>query len=431
VVGRAAGEPERYDIESEAAMRLRFLGIDKRVNLRAHDRVRPDLTLESFRYVHDLDGSVLSVAGRADGARLEVTIEAGGRRETRSFALQAPVYPSSALGLLPVMHGMRIGDTRRYLVFNGETQTLDEASQAVLGFESSTLFEGPAFRITTAMLGLETTSWIAADGRPLLELSAHGTLVAALEDEARAKDYLVAASLNKNEALIDFSILRGATIADPRSVSRMEIVLEGVPPDFAVPSGGRQTCVRAGARLRCRVDRSVPPDPSERAAAARYLQPTLAAPANDGEIVQLARTLAPAPIEPREAVRRILAWIGANIGNEAVDAFSAVDVLHARRAECQGHAYLFAALARALGVPTRVVNGLVYSAAHQGFLYHTWNEVWLAGEGWRPVDATFGQGLADATHLELIEGETLGELAPLARLVGQLRLESARAEAHW
>jgi len=428
---RAAGEPERYDIESEAAMRLRFLGVDKRINLRAHDRVRPDLTLESFRYVHDIDGSVLAITGRADGARLEVTIEAGGRRETRSFALPAPVYPSSALGLLPVMHGMRVGDARRYLVFNGETQTPDEASQAVLGFESSTLFEGPAFRITTAMLGLETTSWIAPDGRPLLELSAHGTLVAALEDEARAKDYLVAASLSKNEALIDFSILRGATIAEPRSVSRMEIVLEGVPPDFAVPSEGGQSCVRAGARLHCRVDRSVPFVSAERAAPARYLQPTLAAPANDGEIVQLARTLAPALVEPREAVRRILAWIDANIGNEAVDAFSAVDALHARRAECQGHAYLFAALARALGVPTRVVNGLVYSAAHRGFLYHTWNEVWLPGEGWRSVDATFGQGLADATHLELIEGESLGELAPLARLVGQLRLESARAEAHW
>jgi len=431
VLKRVAGAPPRYDIESEAAMRLRFLGVDKRVNLRARDRVHPDLTLESFNYLHDIDGSALRVSGRSDGRRLEVTIETGGRRETRSLELPAPVYPSSALGLLPVMHGMHVGDVRRYLVFNGETQTLDEASQEVLAFESSTLFEGSAFRITTAMLGLDTTSWIAPDGRTLLELGAHGTLISALEDEATAKGYLVAASLNKSDALLDFSILRGAVIADPRTVSRMEIVLEGVPLDFPVPSESGQNCSRVGARVRCRVDRGVAPDPGAQAAPAHYLRPTLAAPSDAGEIVLLARRLAPDPADPRAAVLRVLAWIDANIGKQAVDAFNAVDVLRARRAECQGHAYLFAALARALGVPTRVVNGLVYSDEHHGFLYHTWNEVWLAREGWRPIDATFGQARADATHVKLLEGETLGELAPLARLVGQLRLESARAEARW
>jgi len=412
-------------------MRLRFLGIDKRINLRATDRVRPDLTLESFSYVHEIDGSLLRISGHADRRTLEMTVESAGNRETRSFALNSPVYPSSALGLLPVMHGMHAGETRSFLVFNGETQTLDEARQKVLGFESSTLFEGPAFRISTSMLGLETTAWIAPDGRPLLELSSHGTLISALEDEASARSYLVAASLNKNDALIDFSLLRSAPIAAPRSVSRMEIVLDGLPADFEVPSEGGQHCARAGPRLRCSVDRGGPQARAGQVEAARYLKPTLAAPSNDGEIVLLARSLAPVPPDPPEAVRRLLAWIDANIGQQGFDAFSAVDVLHARRAECQGHAYLFAALARALGIPARVVNGLVYSEPHHGFLYHTWNEVWLAGEGWRPVDATFDQPLADATHLKLIEGETLGELTPLARLVGQLKVESVRAGAHW
>jgi len=44
------------------------------------------------------------------------------------------------------------------------------------------------------------------------------------------------------------------------------------------------------------------------------------------------------------------------------------------------------------------------AVAHGGFL--TWNELWVEGRGWRPVDATFGQPLADATHLKLLEGET-------------------------
>jgi hypothetical protein len=427
----ASDEPGRFKIDSEAAMRLRFLGVDKRINLRAHDRVRDDLTLESFTYEQNIDGSVLRVAGRADRKRVEFTVEAAGSRETRGLALDAPLYPSSALGLLPALHGMRVGEMRRYLVFNGETQTVDEARQEIISFESSTLFEGRAFRVTTSMLGLDTTSWITPDGRPLLELSSHGTLVSALEDEASARRYLVAASLNKNDALLDYSILRSAPIAEPRSVARMRIVLQGVPQDYPLPRTQGQACERTKTRLTCTVDRNAGGETGQRTPPMRYLQPTLAAPSGEGEIVLLARRIAPPSVPAAEAVNRIIAWMDANIAKQAIDSFSAVDVLRTRRAECQGHAYLFAALARALGIPTRVVNGLVYSTEHKGFLFHTWNEVWLAGEGWRPVDPTFGQPLADATHLELIEGESLGELTPLARLIGQLHLVSARAEVHW
>ena len=121
----------------------------------------------------------------------------------------------------------------------------------------------------------------------------------------------------------------------------------------------------------------------------------------------------------------------ANIDKRAVDAFTAVDVLRAGQAECQGHAYLLAALARAMGLPARVVNGIVYSLEHDGFLYHSWNEVWLPEEGWRAVDATFGQPVADATHVKLIEGEHPAELLPLVGMVGRTRIESARALARW
>jgi transglutaminase/protease-like cytokinesis protein 3 len=121
----------------------------------------------------------------------------------------------------------------------------------------------------------------------------------------------------------------------------------------------------------------------------------------------------------------------ANIAKEAVDAFTAADVLRARRAECQGHAYLFAAFARALGIPARIVNGIAYSEPHGGFLYHSWNEAWIAGRGWQPVDATFDQAHADATHVKLIEGESAAELVPLVNLVGRVRVASVSALARW
>jgi transglutaminase-like putative cysteine protease len=149
------------------------------------------------------------------------------------------------------------------------------------------------------------------------------------------------------------------------------------------------------------------------------------------EIRDLANEINKGSTSADQTIARLIAWMDANIAKEAVDAFSAADVLRARRGECQGHSYLFAAFARALGVPARVVNGIAYSEEHGGFLYHTWNEAWIAGRGWRPVDATFGQAHADATHVKLIEGETAAELLPLVNLVGRVRVASVSALARW
>jgi hypothetical protein len=428
VLRPAADGSDRWEIESEASMRIRFLGVDKRISLHALDRVRPDLTLEEFHYRQDIDGSPLQVSGRSDGRKLQYSIVASGSREDREAILAEKLYPSSALSYLPAIEGMAVGRRTRYLVFEGESQKLDQAEIEVNAWESSTLFEGQAFRLTTQLLGLSSTTWMAPDGRPLLERAMNGVLLSALEDEATARRYLVEASLNKRDALVDFSLLRAGPLEEPRRVSRMEITVAGVPAAFEVPSEGGQQCVRRAQVLTCSVDRAAAlaqDDP------AKYLKPTLAAPSNLGEITQLSRSIVGNARGENEKIARILLWMDVNIAKEAVDSFTAVDVLRERRAECQGHAYLFAALARAAGVPVRVVNGFVYSGEHGGFLYHAWNEAWIAGRGWLPVDATFGQPVADATHFKLLEGETSGDLLPLAALLGRIQVSAVRAVAHW
>jgi hypothetical protein len=67
-----------------------------------------------------------------------------------------------------------------------------------------------------------------------------------------------------------------------------------------------------------------------------------------------------------------------------------------------------------------VVNGLVYSRELDGFLYHTWAESRIDGR-WQAVDPTFGQVRADATHIKLVEGETLADLDPMLSVMGRVR----------
>ena len=427
----AADAPQRWDIESEAAIRLRFLGVDKRINLHSRDRVRPDLTLERFEYAYDLDGSALAVRGESDGRQLTLRVRASGANEERRIPLSESLYPQSALTLVPVMRGMSPGKTFHFLVLQGETQAVAVAEQKVLAWERSPLFDGAAFKIDTRLLGADTSSWIGEDGRPMFELALHGTMISALETEPLAKSYLVAATLNKSETLLDFSLLKADPIDSPQRVSRLEIEFSGVPADMPVPSGGQQVCQRDEKRLRCSVDRAVLDNRADPAQRKTLLSPTLAAPSTDGQIVELARSIAAGAKSADEKLTRILAWIDANIAKEAIDAFTAVDVLRERRGECQGHAALTTALARALGIPIRVVNGVVYSGPHGGFLYHTWNEAWIEGRGWQAIDATLNQLSADATHIKLIEGESLADLAPLVGMVGKARVESVRPLARW
>jgi len=424
----AADAPGRYDIESEAALRLQFLGFDKRVSLRSLERVRGDLTLESFRYSHDIDGSLLGVSGSSDGKSLKFTIRNSGGEQSKALSIDEPLYPSSVLTMLPVMQGLAVGAKARYSVFNSETQSIAAAEQEIQAYETSGLFAGTAYRVVTRMMGLETLTWIAADGRPLLERGLNGVLVSALESEVTAKNYLLEASLAKRDALVDFSLLPAGPLEAPRRLAGLEIVIDDLPDAFAVPSEGGQSCSRSGRRLECRIDRSAALAQGE---PRPYLAATLAAPSNLGQVKVLAGKIVSGERNPEKIVALLLRWIEDNIAKEAIDSFTAIDVLRERRAECQGHAYLLAALARSLGIPARIVNGIAYSEAHRGFLYHTWNELWIAGRGWQPVDATFGQPHADATHLKLIEGEAAADLMPLVTLIGRIRVVSAAPLARW
>jgi transglutaminase-like putative cysteine protease len=152
------------------------------------------------------------------------------------------------------------------------------------------------------------------------------------------------------------------------------------------------------------------------------LQPSLTVSSRNPLIHQTAEDIISDTRGTLNRVRSIFDWIQNNIEQKPVDVFTALDVFEGRKAECQGHSLLYAAFARAAKIPTRVVNGVVYSKNHQGFLYHTWAESLVDGR-WMAVDPTLRQIPADATHIKLIEGERMGDLLPLVDLIGNIKIE--------
>ena len=429
------GPGERlYELRSEALLAFHFLGYDKRVTLTAQDWVTDDLRLERFAHDYNLDGRKLTLTGRVERDRLVVERVAGDQTTTDVHPLTEAVYPASAMALFPALHGIEVGRRYAYLVYDGQNQRLARVTQVIEAYQESKpvdgekLYEGRAFRVLNTLGGQESTTWMNERGEPVLEMAMHGILISTLESEQRAKAYLARASVNKRDILVEYSLVRpNVQLPRPRAVTALQVALEGLPEKFAVPSDHLQRCARDDRRTRCHIQAPDPAALARRpelpvAGLSPYLQPTPAIQSQDPRITQTALKIAETAPDPLSGARSLVEWIRQNVEQKPVDVFTSLDVLDGRKAECQGLTLLYAAFARSLGIPTRVVNGLVYAQEYGGFLYHTWAESHV-GLGWLPVDPTFGQIGADATHIKLIEGDRPADLMPLVDIVGKVRLE--------
>jgi len=129
--------------------------------------------------------------------------------------------------------------------------------------------------------------------------------------------------------------------------------------------------------------------------------------------------------DPWRRAVRIERWVYANLAKRPVLSInSALDVLTHREGDCTEHTALFTALARAAGIPTRQIAGLAWSEALQGFAYHAWPEVFVGRWVW--VDPTFGQEIADATHIRMhAPGEDWQDVLDS---LGRVRVEVAEVE---
>jgi transglutaminase-like putative cysteine protease len=151
-----------------------------------------------------------------------------------------------------------------------------------------------------------------------------------------------------------------------------------------------------------------------------FLKPSVYIQCDDPRIVAKAEEFAPDRDNARTVVDDLVHGVYSYLRkNPTASLPSAIDVLHTREGDCNEHAILFAALARALGIPTKIYVGLV-NLDGSSYFYHAWCAVWLGA--WVPVDPTFDQFPADCAHLKLKEGE-IAEQAKVLKVVGNLSIE--------
>ncbi len=120
-------------------------------------------------------------------------------------------------------------------------------------------------------------------------------------------------------------------------------------------------------------------------------------------------------------VRKILLWVYENIKTEYIaETLSGPEVLRRKRGKCVEYSTLFASLARAAGIPTRIAFGEALNG--DNWVGHMWCEVWL-GE-WIAVDAAAGIPVEYPTHIKFVHSPTvMGTQKIRWKLVDNLAIE--------
>lgn len=126
------------------------------------------------------------------------------------------------------------------------------------------------------------------------------------------------------------------------------------------------------------------------------------------EIQRFARAAAGSVQQPAAAMKALEKAVAAHIRDKslAVGYASALETLRSRSGDCTEHALLLAAAGRAIGIPTRIATGLVFSPAfgeaREVFVPHAWTQAWIDGR-WMSFDAA--QGGFGSGHLLLGTGD--------------------------
>ena len=212
----------------------------------------------------------------------------------------------------------------------------------------------------------------------------------------------------------------------------MELVATGIDPETLLHQPPLQEIDGSGIRV-SKADLSELPDlPISDTSQPEWVASSWTLPVGNEEIRAKAAEVIGDAETRLEAVERLVHFVDryvADVPNIGVP--HGLQVLHDAQGDCNEHTALFVTLARSAGIPSRIAAGLVYSeraGTHPAFYYHAWPEVRLGGDvDWVPVDPTFGQFPADATHIKLVEGD-LDRQVEIMSFMGRIGFELVRVE---
>lgn len=422
-----AAIPDGFRFSENIFMRINTMGIVQPLTVRTMAELKPDRTLSNFQF--DLGSNLFRFTARGSLAGKNLTLRIGGPGEEKIsvIALQELPYLGGAILESVGAEGLKAGEGRSFPVFDPASLGQRPVRVTLIGDETITI-QGKsrqARKLSVDFMGMKQMAWVDPEGSVLRE---EGILGIALERVTRE------AALSGLEGAVSADLTEIAAIPASKPIENagalkvLKIRLEGLPEGSFILDGGRQA-YRKGVLTVRRESPSDPPHPKGSAAGefSAFLKSTPFIQSDHPKIRQKAAEIVSQGDSPDVKARKIVAWVYESLEKRPVLSVpSALETLENRIGDCNEHAVLLAALARAAGLPAQVEAGVVYMRG--SFYYHAWNLIYLGDSGgWITADAVLGQMPADVTHIRFVRGESDQQL-DLAGLIGRLKMDVLEME---
>jgi hypothetical protein len=410
-------EAETYHLSEESELDILALGSVQRVKTVINSYTTRNFLLKYFDFTLQSDMTSMKIKGAVLGKKLVLDIDTGGQTRTERIQLKDLPYLSPNIKPAILLAGLETGKRYRFPVFNPATMSTEEASITVESRERIKIgdTEQSLYKLKETFQGMETLSWITQNGETIREESALGYVL--------LKESMVEAK--KRDAggpvvdIIDLTMIPSGPIKEPSQATYLRARLFGAPLKGFHLDGDRQTMKGDVIEIIREDSPSSYRLPYAQKEMSEHLQSTILVQSNDRKIIDQSQKILSGEKSAREAAKKLNEWIYTSLKKVPVVSIpSAVEVLTRREGDCNEHTTLYAALARAAGIPTRMAAGIVYM--ENGFYYHAWPEVWI--DRWIAVDPTLNQFPADATHIRFVTGN-LDRQSEIMKLVGKLKVE--------
>jgi len=405
---------EGFDASEELFLRLLFLEETQEVFSTVQAQLAPDHSLKSFAFRLQAGPISFRLEGRVAPGKLILVTRMAGEERSTELPVANPIYLGSGIRAFLAQERLKVGETYRLTFFDPSTMSQSLVPVRVEAKETIRLDSRSyeAFRVVMEYHGLKVTSWISPYGEVLKEEGVLGMALVKSNAEEATK------GLERADLVRAAAVVPDRIIPKPRELRQLKLELTGVTGEALDLSGDRQrwqegqlTIVRESLH-----DLPAVGIPWTGADMVRDLQSSLLIQSDAPQLKGQAAEILGPERDGLTAVRKISSWVYRQVEKRPTLSIpSALEVWRQRVGDCNEHSVLFAALARAAGIPTRIVAGLLY--ADGSFFYHAWNEVYLGR--WVSVDATLDQVPADPTHVRLILGGPDRQVE-LVRVMGQL-----------
>lgn len=377
---------------------------------------------------------------RGDGG--EQTLEATATHEGLRVVRKRPGRPNQILTQPPSPETIEDADQARTALIRNETVrgTITDSqdlkpyrvTSTLLGEETHTL-AGVKTRLRRVRTVSEkekvpVEALITPEGA-IVEIHFGPMLVARAESAKTARDLEQVEVFGLTRVVLPSVIPESQARAVPGAIT---FTLKGLPRSFhrdthrqtyrVRPDGTVAVTIRARGPAKKTSKRPLT-DPS----GGTYLGHDLSVESDHPDIRKLAQQIAGGEPDAWKAAVAVNRWVARNLKKAyGASADRATDVLAQRKGDCTEHSLLAVSLLRALGIPAKRADGVVYLRNDDGvpaFYWHEWVSVWTGSE-WVDMDPTFNQTIADATHLALGE-EGSAEITPL---IGQIAVTAVRVQ---